>query len=359
MTSTPEQHITKKPVKAVGAASYVLSWTLRLSGLLLFSIGFPISWLPHTLFRIIGAFMTGLGVSVIEAGLLEVYRDAGTILRADKRKHILYLRAFRNTGASAADIKAPLYLLPILSFVSDEQRIARTMNQVGPFVAIAEIGESPIDVGAARFRFDDSVWKHNVIELMEKAQIVVLRLDPEQEQWGFWWSKNNKTDLIHNILQEPDMPKSTWWEVEQVFNRVKPERILIYLPFKGRKSYRNEVYESIRKQLAPYLKTLETYQDKNMPSEIDNARFISFKADGTPYPLKKKLPSFLGVYNWYAHALKPFFEQLGVKPARPNIDVFRVFELCLGVVTTLLYVGALLTAITFPFRDRGTPKQNF
>jgi hypothetical protein len=323
----------------------ITSLILRLLGLTLFSIGLPISILPSSIFNLIGILLTRFGVGLISVGKQILFPSAENLLKRDSRSLILYLRAFRNAGADAAKIPIPFYLFPVITMTADEERLAQVMNQVGPFVAIGEPREKGAgDLGAARFYVTDDKWQGKVIELIEQAQLVVLRIDPAYERWGLWSSnKTPYSDLQLDVLRVDDIPEGVWWEVGQVGRRMRPERILFYLPFKGKISYREGIYETVRW-------SVEKHLGRKLPEHIGKAKFIGFKPEGNPYLLGNNSFSLFGFINTYAQTLRPVFTQLRIKSPKTTFDYFRVVELLFGLLTTSLFFLAILFTLLFLIR---------
>jgi hypothetical protein len=176
----------------------------------------------------------GLGSWIIMAYALSLgnrlcLKSAGRALAEDLRKPIVFLRPFFIDGQTSlnpdhglaqwlgvasfrwlkrlgpvADAN-PLRLLRL--FVSNsmehtEEQMAAFFRRYGPFVAIGEPGERFSHGGAARFYVDDSKWQDSILELLRRAQFVVLH---------------------------PSLTDGVRWETEQTAKLVPPDRILLCL----------------------------------------------------------------------------------------------------------------------------------
>jgi hypothetical protein len=260
-----------------------------------------------------------------------LFPDADTLLRTDKRTFVLYLRAFRNTGADANESPIPFFFFPAILTTSDEERLSAVMNQLGPFITIGE--KQARDLGAARLYVTDDDWREVVIGLIPKAQLVVFRIDPSQEQWGLFSGKHEQAQwalgksLKLEIFRPNDIPEGVWEELEIASKTIAPERILLYLPFKGADSKRAEQYESVRPLLEEHLKRPVPEVEK-----FGQARFIGFLPDGKAYLLKNRRFSFFGIVDWSARALRPVFTNIDAPSPKVTVDYFRIIELMFGLI---------------------------
>jgi hypothetical protein len=310
---------------------HLISSTLRVVGLALFSLGFPLLLIPWIVSLLIAKVLTRAGIYLNTIGKNILFPDADTLLRSDERSIVLYLRAFRNAGADANKSPIPFVLFPAILTTSDEQRLSAIMNQLGPFITIGE--KQGRDLGAARLYVTDDSWREIVTGLIPKAQLVVFRIDPSQEQWGLFSGKHEQKQwalgksLQLAILQPNDIPEGVWDELEIAAETIASERILLYLPFSGSNSKRAEQYESVRPLLEKHLK-------RPFP-EIESfgqARFIGFRPDGDAYLLENRRFSFFGIVDWSSLALRPVFTNIGASSPRVTVDYFRIIELMFGLV---------------------------
>ncbi len=111
-------------------------------------------------------------------------RSGEEALDSDPRPPVLYLRAFKDdeiTSQSGTNLAAAR-----ISFTTEEERLARGVKDIGPMVAIGIPTEGLPLTGAARFYVHDSEWRDRVLELMERARLVMLRIGPtEGLRWEF------------------------------------------------------------------------------------------------------------------------------------------------------------------------------
>ena len=186
-----------------------------------------------------------------------------------------------------------------------EEKLAAAMRHVGPFVAIGRPGETLPELGAARMYVSDDHWQDEIVALMERARIVLLRIGDTP---GFWW------------------------EVQQVLERVEIDRVVFFFPPGTEK-----LYPRFRQMTAEHLGAV-------LPEEIGKAQFLYLDADGTPHFVT---PRFSGVNRlgnsavdaMYLTALRPVFERIGLKPPKPPFPL--VYKLLIGLAV-LGVVAALL-----------------
>lgn len=138
--------------------------------------------------------------------------DARTIMRRDKRSPVLLLRAFSDDGSYEQKRKSEqnrwerignaLFRADRYFTRTDEEKMAFEVTRcVGPVVAIGRPGEPIPELGAYRFYVDDAHWKAEISELIDRAQLVILR---------------------------PSGTPGFLWEMNRVLESVAPEKIVFY-----------------------------------------------------------------------------------------------------------------------------------
>jgi len=222
--------------------------------------------IPGALLGGLASVFIAVGGSLVIHGKKVIAADAFTLLQKDKRKPVLYLRSFGDDGTGISHRSEVV-------FTSFEERIAKTLSKLGPVVAIGRPNEALPELGAARLYVSDDEWQQAVHELMGRAQLVVLRAGESE-------------GLI--------------WEFRTTVERLKPEQILIFLPFafdreeltlgaatgsawnrvirrkrKVEKSSRQDQYSIFRKHV-------ESFFPKGLPKQIGDAFLFSFHSDWTP-----------------------------------------------------------------------------
>ncbi|CAM1343401.1 RDD family protein [Tenacibaculum amylolyticum] len=135
-------------------------------------------------------------------------------LKVDLRSPILYLRSFQDDKIGSKSLSDSI-LMKILpksiphNVVSEEEQIEMVMSRYGPFIAIGNPRELLPQLGAYRTYTTNESWKNEIINLIGKAQLYILRVGKSE---GFWW------------------------EVRKVIENGEPEKIIFLLP-KKKKDY--------------------------------------------------------------------------------------------------------------------------
>ena len=125
-----------------------------------------------------------------------------------------------------------------------EQELHRQLRRNGPFVAIGEPGEWFAPEGAARVYLDDDSWKDTGVEMISKAQIVIVHVVPSG------W---------------------TWWEFVQTMKLVESSRVLGVL---GGDWLNKDSYNKLKKRAKDELAI-------SLPDEVGEFSFLGFKPDGS------------------------------------------------------------------------------
>ena len=139
--------------------------------------------------------------------------------------------------------------------MTHEQRLARTLRKVGPFVAVGDPTEELPQLGAARVYAADEDWQTTVDELTARAGAVLLQ--------------TGDSDGLA-------------WEVDHVVALGAPERMILALPPPGG-----------RRAQAPGATTRSgagsaTLFPRRLPESIGHCTFAYFDTDWTPRLLGKR-----------------------------------------------------------------------
>lgn len=232
------------------------------------------------------------------------------VIRKDTRPAVLYLRSFSDDKMIARAI----------GFKSIEQEMKLVLFDIGPFIAFAEPHNEPPDPGAARLYASQEYWQEKALEEMSKAQLVIMRIG--------------------------DSP-SFWWEVKEAAGRVPPERLIFLIP-----SEKMEVrYEGFRQKANEWLPCpLPEYKSRWSPFGAPGG-ILYFEPDGTPHIREFKITWLRQTFwNLFAaslkFALRPVYEQLGVKWTKPPVQLMQVLYMLVLVLLGVLvvyYVYAMLS----------------
>jgi hypothetical protein len=141
--------------------------------------------------------------------------DAQEVLRRDQRPPIVFLRPFQEdhhhvhkdpVGEREGGGRSGLLDLfaDKINESEVEQRLARLLRHVGPFIAVGKPGESLATVGAARTYLTDDQWKDKVESMVRCAGAVILQ--PELSSGTLWEVEliARVTDLMRLFLIVPN-----------------------------------------------------------------------------------------------------------------------------------------------------------
>ena len=235
-------------------------------GLLLILLGvafWPVVFLVFVVFWLsgvdVGDWPNAVGSVVFVISLALVTRGrrmrvggAERVLAEDLRAPIVYLRPFGVDGAAIASrMSSRARISPRMGFEKTyEERVARTLRKVGPFVAVGDPTERLPLLGAARMYAGDEEWQETVDELTDRAGVVLLHAG---EGAGLAW------------------------EVHHVIGLDAPERVILSLPLhaKRKEPSRQERYDAFRRRFGDAF-------PRPLPDAIGHCQFLYFDADWTP-----------------------------------------------------------------------------
>jgi hypothetical protein len=187
----------ERPLRAV--AVFALAAAFLLVGLVSFlafavQVAFP-SPADHDANQAI-VVLVGIGAMAIGSGLYHFAQRlaavrAQTLMRADPRPPVLYLRSFGDdrlrlrvaTYGRAAFVErlTPRRLAPF------EQVVARHLAHAGPVIAVNRPGTRLAPMGAARETLSDAEWQRAIDGLIERASWIVVCAAPQTVPPGFAW----------------------------------------------------------------------------------------------------------------------------------------------------------------------------
>lgn len=104
---------------------------------------------------------------------------AAEAMAADPRPPVLYLRSFADDGTQLLDAElGPIARrwVTLLALPTAEEQSTAALDAVGPVVAIGKPGEPLPELGAARLYVGDDRWQAEVLALLDRAALVVLRI---------------------------------------------------------------------------------------------------------------------------------------------------------------------------------------
>jgi hypothetical protein len=179
------------------------------------------------------------------------------VLAEDERAPSVFLRPFDvDDSESDRSWSSRVRASPWERYITHEERLARTLRKVGPFMAVGDPTEELPRLGAARVYAADEDWQATVDEWIARAGVVLLQTG-ESEGLG--------------------------WEVQHVVALGTPERVILALPpagkLKGRS--RRERYDAFRRRFGDVF-------PRGLPESIGHCLFAYFNSDWTPQLLGER-----------------------------------------------------------------------
>jgi hypothetical protein len=255
------------------------------------------------------AFVIGTALALLhEYGGRHLLPTADEVMASDTRAPVLYLRAFEDDDEAS-----------IL-----EYRLVEVMQEVGPFVAVGRPGDKLPPLGASRSYQPDANWQSYVLDLLDRAVLVVMLAGRTQG------------------LQ---------WELEQCAKRIEPSKLVVLVP-NQRASY--EGFEATAQEVGLPL-TLPPFPDRNAaPHEAANISGLVYfdrswrgKLSGFPRAFWVGNSHEIATSSTRAKerirlALKPVVEATGLPIRMP-----RTNYLLIGFLGYLALVGILLAILVW------------
>lgn len=263
---------------------------------------------------VIGLAVAWIGIRLIVKGHKLRSLDADTAMARSDKDPILYLRSF---ALDESDAKNQLPLWGGLSVPVNpwESSVAAGFSEAGPLVAIGRPGEKFATTGASRVYVSDDEWQDKVLELAEKAKLVV---------WVY-----GETEGLR-------------WEIGKLTALLPPEKLIVALPIwqlpqKQRPAYWQQLVEQIGHSFP-----------KPLPDDIGDSLFITFDKDWTAQAIKAKAPPWLlrvgllGGWNRVVWGLRTLLDQRHIARYQPGTGAIAISLLGSLVWLTLFSVIGVL-----------------
>ena len=195
---------------------------------------------------IVGGILGGVGICLLlitGSMLVMVGRrmrapDAERTLARDARPPIVYLRPFHFDRTSRQAVARTEFFTS-----THEERLARVLRRIGPFIALGDPTEKLRELGAARLYSDEAHWKQAIERLTATAGTIVV-----------------------HVGDSPGLA----WELQHVVNLGQPERIILSLITEDRQRY-----SDFRNKLGHVFPC-------GLMEDIGSSDFLYFDADWTP-----------------------------------------------------------------------------
>jgi hypothetical protein len=184
--------------------------------------------------------------------------DANTLLAADKRAPILFLRAFEDDEKQ----KYARSRRELLDF-SLETRLANHFSHFGPFIAVGSPREPLPEPGAARAQLGDDEWQSRVVSWMREANAIVM--------YG------GKTDWVN-------------WELGKVIENGRATRLILMFPELGvrRSAKRRKDIASRVDRVRAAFRSTPWNEELAEFAAYDDLRAMLFQPDGSVLMIRSR-----------------------------------------------------------------------
>lgn len=223
-----------------------------------------------------------------------------------KAPFVLYLRSF-------IDDKKTRKRISFNDIRTEEEVLVDVMSDIAPVYAIGDPKDKKMPLGASRIYVDDDHWKSTVVDMMNKAAVVVLRL--------------GKTD-------------SFWWEVETAVKSIPLDKVMFVVPESKTFSNIATLYKLLLEHNID-IRHLDVAIEKKNQGSISS--FLYFNKDGQAVTNEVKVPRFtrlvLSYENILRNSLSGFREKFGLKTK--NKRTFRWARLIqILLIAYIICIGA-------------------
>lgn len=224
-----------------------------------------------------------------------------------KEPFVLYLRSFIDDKVTKKRISF------INDIRSEEEVLVSVLSDIAPVYAIGDPKDKKMPLGASRVYVDDEHWKSTVIDMMNRAVVVVLRL--------------GKTD-------------SFWWEVETAVTNIPLDKVMFVVP-------ESKTFSNVATLYKILLNHNIDIQNLNVNIEKKNqgsiSSFLYFDKSGQVITNEVKTPRFtkivLSYENILRNALSGFREKFGLKTNhKRTIKWARLLEILLIIL--IVFIGS-------------------
>lgn len=232
-------------------------------------------------------------------------RSGEKALADDARPPIVYLRSFETESAVGVE----------------EEAFAEMFQSAGPFVAIGEPGEKLPPLGAARIYVEDDNWKAVVIELLNRAQLVIT--------FG-------------------GITPGLGWELGQIRKLLRPERVVIMMPNSAESWQGFQRLANAKARL-----NLPDFPDKPLRKYASTglAGFVRFSDNWTPefVPLPRRAERGRSLHSYTGPEFGRAWTALAAVSNQAGLDVEGPKEnYVVSTIMGLAIIALVLTAISIP-----------
>jgi hypothetical protein len=204
-------------------------------------LAFTYGDIPAILFLFVGFLIFSPIIGLWDYGESMLAQRGEDLLKAVKQGFVLFLRSFDKEDSLTNEW---------------ETKLIDILDVGKRSIAIGKPNELFQTLGAPRVYYTDDDWKSQAVELIEKSNLVVIRIGKTQ-----------------GLL----------WEVSEAISKCAPEKLLLFHPFRPHFDYADEEEYNffVKSTAALFIKPIPPF-----PRMAKYAILIGFKADGQPYLLE-------------------------------------------------------------------------
>ena len=303
--------------KNIGLILHIIGFILILLSLI--NIFLYEKKLTSHLLIVMGMFLVYIGRQFIAKSYISTISDTNI------ENPILFLRPFSKDESIFHNLNYVYANYGV--YETEEQSLARYLNQIGTFIAIGNPNKYLPTLGARRLYKNDDEWKDSVLNLIKNSQLIILRIG-----------------VTDNFI----------WEFEKVYQYSNPNKIILFHPInsyfgKKRKKRDKEYYE--------FKDKVENILDITLPSDIGDNEFIIFNNSWKFLELRESISNNLwGLIRGWAsgsqlphiiEAIRPVIQRIHYPiPKNPfapieyvTLPLFIVISIALPLVILLAILG--------------------
>lgn len=225
-----------------------------------------------------------------------------------KGPFVLYLRSFKDDATTRRNASF------LTDSRSEEEVMVEVLTDIAPVYAIGDPRDKKMPLGASRIYVDDEHWKSTVMEMAQRAAVVVLRL--------------GKTD-------------SFWWEVEMTIKHIPIEKVLFVVPESKTFSNVATLYKILLEHNID-ISQLDINIERKLSGSISS--ILYFDKNGSAKTAEVKTARFTRLIISYENVLRntlaDFRAKFGLSTKhRQSIRVARILQIVLIVYISFMGVA--------------------
>lgn len=226
------------------------------------------------------------------------------------RPFILYLRCFDDDQKTSSAVDF------LFSSGSTEEEITtEVLSDIAPVVAIGDPRDKKIPKGAARFYVAEDRWKDQVISMLDKAKLVVLRLG-ETENF--------------------------WWEVMTSLQKCPKEKLVFLIPQMKNFNMALKLFDSFQKFGITIPENLNLTIDKTPKGTISSlVYFLDGKLICETMKISRWTAIFISFQNMLKKSFQPLMVSFGFKKQQYNfVKISNIIFLSL-IISIILWLSMI------------------